>query len=195
MIVVAPGANGHLTLASARARGQVIADCEDAPCSVGYRSRPPWRPRPREPRSVGSHRDSQCLPRQHRGDPGLRDLADITDVVIVNKADGSDIGPRPYKASGGHPRRPRRELPDRPRRGPRYTQPPRSKRIDTTGAGVSFAGVLAAGLVDRATSVPFDEPARRARSRRWFPAPEIAHRHAEAIDDVLTPVLNAIRLS
>ncbi len=145
MIVVAPGANGHLTLnAAARA---VIADCEvllvqlEVPVATAVAAA-------REARSVGATVMVNASPVST--DPGLAELADVTDVVIVNEAEEP------------HWRWPTEHLVvTRGSRGATYRGPhgavdvpsPEVEAIDTTGAGDVFAGVLAsswAGGHDRA---------------------------------------------
>jgi ribokinase len=136
MIVVAPGANGHLTLSSAAARS-VIADCEvllvqlEVPIATAVAAA-------REARSVGATVIVNASPVS--ADPGLSDLADVTDVVIVNEAE------EPHWAwPTTH------FVVTRGARGATYRGPdgdvdvpsPAVEAIDTTGAGDVFAGVLA----------------------------------------------------
>ncbi|WP_445165993.1 ribokinase [Mycolicibacterium sp. Dal123E01] len=137
MIVVAPGANGHLTLSSAAARA-VIADCEvllvqlEVPVATALAAA-------REARSVGAVVIVNASPVST--DPALSDLADVTDVVIVNEAE---------EPHWGWPTR--HLVVTRGARGATYQGPdggltvpsPEVEATDTTGAGDVFAGVLAA---------------------------------------------------
>jgi ribokinase len=135
MIVVVPGANGHLTLSSA-ARA-VIAECEvllvqlEVPVATAVAAA-------REARSVGATVIVNASPVST--DPGLSELADVTDVVIVNESEEP------------HWLWPTRHLVvTRGSRGVTYRGPdgvvdlpsPEVEAIDTTGAGDVFAGVLA----------------------------------------------------
>ncbi|MCX2931043.1 ribokinase [Mycobacterium sp. CVI_P3] len=137
MIVVAPGANGHLTLASAGARA-VIAECEvllvqlEVPISTAVAAA-------REARSVGAIVIVNASPVS--ADPGLSELATVTDVVIVNESEEPHwTWPTPHRvvtrgARGATYRGPAGEL---------QMSSPDVEAIDTTGAGDVFAGVLAA---------------------------------------------------
>ncbi|QEN13589.1 ribokinase [Mycolicibacterium sp. ELW1] len=177
MIVVAPGANGHLTLnAAARA---VIADCEvllvqlEVPVATAVAAA-------REARSVGATVMVNASPVST--DPGLAELADVTDVVIVNEAEEP------------HWRWPTEHLVvTRGSRGATYRGPhgavdvpsPEVEAIDTTGAGDVFAGVLAAGW-----AAGHDRALRRACTAGALAtlvagAGDCAPR-SEAIDDALT---------
>lgn len=177
MIVVAPGANGHLTLnAAARA---VIADCEvllvqlEVPVATAVAAA-------REARSVGATVMVNASPVST--DPGLAELADVTDVVIVNEAEEP------------HWRWPTEHLVvTRGSRGATYRGPhgavdvpsPEVEAIDTTGAGDVFAGVLAsswAGGHDRALRRAC---AAGALATLIAGAGDCAPR-SEAIDDALT---------
>jgi ribokinase len=137
MIVVAPGANGHLTMSSA-ARA-VVADCEvllvqlEVPIATAVAAA-------REARSAGATVIVNASPVST--DPGLSELADVTDVVVVNEAEEP------------HWTWPTRHLVvTRGARGASYRGPdgdvevpsPEVEAVDTTGAGDVFAGVLAAG--------------------------------------------------
>ena len=179
MIVVAPGANGHLTLASALVRA-VIAECEvlllqlEVPIAtaVGGRARSPLG------RSDG---DRQRLPRQHRPRLCLT-WPTVTDVVIVNETE------EPHWAW------PTRHLVvTRGARGATYRGPdgtsrypaPEVEAIDTTGAGDVFAGVLAAEW-----SAGRERALRRACAAgalaTLVPGAGDCAPTAEAIEDVLT---------
>ncbi|SBS79455.1 Ribokinase [uncultured Mycobacterium sp.] len=178
MIVVAPGANGHLTLASAPARA-VIADCEvllvqlEVPIATAVAAA-------REARSVGATVIVNASPVST--DPGLRDLAAVTDVVIVNEAEDK------------HWAWPTRHLVvTRGARGAIYrgadgdieVPSPEVEAIDTTGAGDVFAGVLAADW-----SAGHERALRRACAAgalaTLVPGAGDCAPTAEAIDDVLT---------
>jgi ribokinase len=178
MIVVAPGANGHLTLASAPVRA-VIADCEvllvqlEVPIATAVAAA-------REARSVGATVIVNASPVST--DPGLRDLADVTDVVIVNEAEEQ------------HWAWPTRHLVvTRGARGAIYrgadgdveVPSPAVEAIDTTGAGDVFAGVLAAEW-----SAGHERALRRACAAgalaTLVPGAGDCAPTAEAVDDVLT---------
>lgn len=137
MIVVAPGANGHLTLTSAPARA-VIAECEvllvqlEIPVATAVAAA-------REARSVGATVIVNASPVST--EPSLSELAAVTDVVVVNESEEA------------HWRWPTTHLVvTRGARGATYRGPdgeievpsPEVEAIDTTGAGDVFAGVLAA---------------------------------------------------
>ncbi|BBY61946.1 ribokinase [Mycolicibacterium helvum] len=179
MIVVAPGANGHLTLTSAAARA-VIADCEvllvqlEVPIATAVAAA-------REARSVGATVIVNASPVS--ADPALSDLADVTDVVIVNEAEEPHwIWPTRhlvvtrgargaiYRATGGD-----LEIPS-----------PDVEAIDTTGAGDVFAGVLAANWL-----AGHERALRRACAAgalaTLVPGAGDCAPTAEAIDDVLSP--------
>jgi ribokinase len=178
MIVVAPGANGHLTLASAPARA-VIADCEvllvqlEVPIATAVAAA-------REARSVGATVIVNASPVST--DPGLSDLADVTDVVIVNETEEQHWDwPTTHLVV------------TRGARGAIYRGPdadvevpsPEVEAIDTTGAGDVFAGVLAAEW-----SAGHERALRRACAAgalaTLVPGAGDCAPTAEAIDDVLT---------
>jgi ribokinase len=177
-IVVAPGANGHLTLSSAAARA-VIADCEvllvqlEVPIATAVAAA-------REARSVGATVIVNASPVST--DPGLGDLADVTDVVIVNEAE------EPHWAWPT-----RHFVVTRGARGAGYRGPdgdvdvpsPEVEAIDTTGAGDVFAGVLAS-----AWAAGHERALRRACAAgalaTLVPGAGDCAPVAEAIDDVLT---------
>ena len=137
LIVVAPGANGHLTLSSAAARA-VIAACDvllvqlEIPIATAVAAA-------HEARSVGATVIVNASPVS--ADPQLSDLAEVTDVVVVNEAEEAHwTWPTTHfvvtrGARGAFYRGPDGEL-DVPA--------PEVEAIDTTGAGDVFAGVLAA---------------------------------------------------
>jgi ribokinase len=137
LIVVAPGANGHLTLSSAAARA-VIADCDvlllqlEIPIATAVAAA-------REARSAGATVIVNASPVST--DPVLSELAAVTDVLIVNEAEEAHWNwPTTHfvvtrGAHGASYRGP----------GDRFDIPsPEVEAIDTTGAGDVFAGVLAA---------------------------------------------------
>jgi ribokinase len=137
LIVVAPGANGHLTLSSAAARA-VIADCDvlllqlEIPIATAVGAA-------REARAAGATVIVNASPVST--DMRLADLADVTDAVVVNEAEEAHWNwPTTHLvvtrgARGASYRGP----------GDRFDVPaPEVEAIDTTGAGDVFAGVLAA---------------------------------------------------
>ncbi|GAY15456.1 PfkB family carbohydrate kinase [Mycobacterium sp. shizuoka-1] len=136
-IVVAAGANGHLSMASAAARA-AIADCEvllaqlEVPIATVVAAA-------REARAVGATVIVNASPVS--SDPGLSELAALTDVVILNETEEAHWDwPTTHVVvtRGAH--------------GASYRGPhgavdvpsPAVEAIDTTGAGDVFAGVLAA---------------------------------------------------
>lgn len=139
LIVVAPGANGRLTLDSAALRGLVV-DCDvlllqlEIPVTTATAAA-------REAHSAGATVIVNASP--SGGDPGqLAELAEATDVVVVNEAEAVQwVWPVPHRVitRGGH--------------GASYAgggkeltvAPPAVNVVDTSGAGDVFAGVLAAG--------------------------------------------------
>jgi ribokinase len=139
MIVVAPGANAHLTLDSAPLR-QLVAECDvlllqlEIPLEAAVAAA-------RQARSVGALVMVNASPAgadSHR----LADLAEVADVVIVNEAEGREWQwPVPHLVT------------TRGARGATYRHDgdeseipaPAVEALDTTGAGDVFAGVLAAG--------------------------------------------------
>jgi ribokinase len=178
MIVVAPGANGHLTLSSAAARA-VIARCEvllvqlEVPIATAVAAA-------REARSVGATVILNASPVST--DPLLRELAAVTDVVIVNDAE------EPYwhwptthfvvtrGAQGASYRGPGGDL---------EVPSPDVEAVDTTGAGDVFAGVLAAEW-----TTGHDRALRRACAAgalaTLVPGAGDCAPVAEAIEDALT---------
>jgi ribokinase len=139
LIVVAPGANGRLTLEDAALRG-LVAHCNvlllqlEIPVTTATAAA-------REARSAGATVIVNASP--SGGDPGeLAELAEATDVVVVNEAEAAQwVWPVPHRVitRGG--------------RGASYAgggeeltvAPPTVEVVDTSGAGDVFAGVLAAG--------------------------------------------------
>jgi ribokinase len=138
MIVVAPGANGHLTVDSAALR-ELVADCDvlllqlEIPVATATAAA-------REARSAGAVVIVNASP--SGGDPGeLAKLAELTDVTVTNEGEAAQWawpvahrvitrGARGASYSGG---------------GEEFTvAPPTVEAVDTSGAGDVFAGVLAA---------------------------------------------------
>lgn len=177
LIVVAPGANGHLTLSSpARA---AIADCDvllvqlEIPVATALAAA-------REARAIGATVIVNASPVSE--DPALADLAALTDVVVVN-----DIEEQHWTWPTTH------VVVTRGARGASYrgtdgsfdVPTPEVEAVDTTGAGDVFAGVLAADW-----SAGIERALRRACAAGALAtlvagAGDCAPR-AEAIDDALT---------
>ncbi|MGA8547861.1 MAG: PfkB family carbohydrate kinase [Mycobacterium sp.] len=139
LIVVAPGANGRLTLDSAALCG-LVADCDvlllqlEIPVTTATAAA-------REAHSAGATVIVNASP--SGGDPGeLAELAEVTDVVVVNEAEAAQwVWPVAHRvitrggsgasyAGGGE------EL---------NVASPALEVVDTSGAGDVFAGVLSAG--------------------------------------------------
>jgi ribokinase len=139
-IVVAPGANGQLTMDTA-ARA-VVADCEvlllqlEIPVDTAVAAA-------REARAAGATVMVNASPATDA--PALAELADVADVVVVNQAE-AELWRWPVEhlvvtcgADGAAYRGPAAQ----------FTVPaPAVEAVDTTGAGDVFAGVLAAGWLD-----------------------------------------------
>jgi ribokinase len=139
LIVVAPGANGHLTPDSPALR-RLVADCDvlllqlEIPVTTATAAA-------REAHSAGATVIVNASP--SGADPAeLAELAEATDVVVVNEAEAAQwVWPVPHRVI------------TRGARGASYagsgTQltvvPPVVEVVDTSGAGDVFAGVLAAG--------------------------------------------------
>jgi len=137
-IVVAPGANGQLTLGTSAVR-EVVADCDvlltqlEIPVTTAVDAA-------REARSAGAVVVANVSPGgQDRG--SLAELAAVADVVIANETEASEW-----------PWRPAHFVTTLGARGARYVgtdgefgvPAPTVAAVDTTGAGDVFAGVLAA---------------------------------------------------
>ncbi len=152
-IVVAPGANGHLTMAQAAVRA-VVADCDvlltqlEIPVATAVAAA-------REARSAGAVVMVNASPAGQ--DPSaLAELAALAEVVIANESE-----------AGEWPRQPSHFVVTLGARGARYIGPdgefavpaPAVKAVDTTGAGDVFAGVLAANW----PSDPGTNPALKAQ--------------------------------
>ena len=137
-IVVAPGANGRLTLAAAAAR-EVIADCDvlltqlEIPLTTAVAAA-------RQARSVGAVVMVNASP-AGQDQSSLAELAAVADVVIANEAEADEW-----------PWLPNHLVITLGARGARYVgvdgefqiPAPAIVAVDTTGAGDVFAGVLAA---------------------------------------------------
>ncbi|CAN5725936.1 ribokinase [soil metagenome] len=139
MIIVAPGANAHLTMDSARLR-QIVAGCDvlllqlEIPLGTAIAAA-------RQARAAGAVVMVNASPAG--ADPGgLADLAEVADVVIVNEAEGRLWQwPVPHLVTTRGARG-ATHLYD----GDEFEVPaPAVEALDTTGAGDVFAGVLAAG--------------------------------------------------
>lgn len=136
LIVVSPGANGHLTLASAAARA-AIDDCEvvllqlEIPVATALAAA-------RQAREAGA---TVMLNASPAGAGDLGGLSAEVDVVVVNESEEAQ-----WRWPAAH------LVVTRGARGARYrgaegafdVTAPRVEAIDTTGAGDVFAGVLAA---------------------------------------------------
>ncbi len=137
-IVVAPGANGRLTLAAAAARA-VVADCDvlltqlEIPLATATAAA-------REARSTGAVVIVNASP-AGQNHSALAELAAVADVVIANEAEADE-----WEWQSTH------LVVTRGARGARYVgtdgefevAAPAVAAVDTTGAGDVFAGVLAA---------------------------------------------------
>ena len=174
-IVVAPGANGQLTLAEAAVRS-IIADCDvlltqlEIPVPTAVAAA-------REARSAGAVVMVNASPAGQDQSP-LAELAAVADVVIANEPEADEW-----------PWQPTHFVVTLGARGARYigaddefwVPAPAVGAVDTTGAGDVFAGVLAANWPrnpgSRAERLPrCSVPAPRARWRHWCPVPATAHR-------------------
>ncbi len=155
-IVVAPGANGRLTLAGAAAR-TVIADCDVLLTQLEIPARTALAAA-QHARSAGAVVIVNASPGgQDQG--RLAELAAAADVVIANEAEANEW-----------PWRPTHFVITLGARGARYVgadgqfevPAPAVAAVDTTGAGDVFAGVLAAHWPPN----PGASPAARAQRRR-----------------------------
>ncbi len=159
-IVVAPAANGQLTLAAAGARA-IVADCDvlltqlEIPVTTAVAAA-------REARSAGALVLVNASPAGQ--DPGaLAELAGLADVVIANESEADEW-----------PWQPEHFVVTLGARGARYTgadgefavPAPAVAAVDTTGAGDVFAGVLAANWpADPGTDSAMQAQRRRALRR------------------------------
>ncbi|MEO8814274.1 MAG: PfkB family carbohydrate kinase [Mycobacterium sp.] len=172
-IVVAPGANGALTPASAEA-GTIATDCEvlllqlEIPIATAVAAA-------RAAQAAGAIVIVNASP----GGADLSELAELTDVVVVNETESRHwVWPVEHRVV------------TRGARGARYlgadgavdVPAPSVQAIDTSGAGEVFAGVLAAGWTGRR-----DEALRRACAAgalaTLVPGPGDCAPSAEAITD------------
>lgn len=167
-IVVAPGANGQLTLGGAGAR-EVIADCDvlltqlEIPASTALAAA-------REARSAGAAVIVNASP-AGRLDAGLAELAAAADVVIANEAEAERW-----------PWQPTHLVVTLGARGARYrgadgdfAVPAQAvKAVDTAGAGDVFAGVLAAGWPRDPSASPAVRAERLTALRRACAAGALA---------------------
>jgi ribokinase len=142
LIVVAPGANGHLTMDSAVLRG-LVADCDvlllqlEIPVTTATAAA-------REAHSAGATVIVNASP--SGGDLAeLAELAELTDVLVVNEAEAAHwVWPVPHRVITRGPRGASYAA-----EGEEFTVvPPAVEVVDTAGAGDVFAGVLAAGWAD-----------------------------------------------
>lgn len=139
VIVVAPGANGHLSLSSPRLR-DLVAGCEvllmqlEIPTDTALAAA-------RVARDAGATVLLNASP--VGADPAaLAQLAEVTDVVIVNESEARHwVWPVPHLVTtlGA------RGAVHRSGGGETRVSAPAVEAVDTTGAGDVFAGVLAAG--------------------------------------------------
>lgn len=139
VIVVAPGANAHLSLSSARLR-DIIAASEvvllqlEIPVQTALAAA-------RIARAAGAAVLLNASPAG--ADPAaLAQLAEVTDVVIVNETEAAQWDwPVPHLVTTRGPRGATHRSSD----GETDVPAPAVEPVDTTGAGDVFAGVLAAG--------------------------------------------------
>jgi ribokinase len=180
IIVVAPGANRHLTLESARLRA-LVADCDvlllqlEIPITTAAAAA-------REARSAGATVIVNASP--SGGDlTELAELAKATDVLVVNEAEADHwVWPVPHRVI------------TRGARGATCTScdeefaaaAPSVEAVDTTGAGDVFAGVLAASW-----ATGRDHALRRACAAgalaTLVPGAGDCAPYAEAIDEATVP--------
>ena len=180
LIVVAPGANGRLTLDSDALRG-LVADCDvlllqlEIPVATATAAA-------REAHSAGATVIVNASP--SGGDPDeLPELAKLTDVVVVNETEAAQwVWPVPHRVI------------TRGARGASYAgggeeflvAAPAVAVVDTSGAGDVFAGVLAAGWADG-----HDHALRRACAAgalaTLVPGAGDCAPYAEAIDKATLP--------
>jgi ribokinase len=180
IIVVAPGANGQLTLDSASLRS-LVADCDvlllqlEIPVATATAAA-------REAHSAGVTVILNASP--SGGDEAeLARVAEVTDVLVVNETEAAHwVWPVPHRVI------------TRGARGATYTgdgaeftvAAPTVEALDTSGAGDVFAGVLAAGwATDR------DHALRRACAAgalaTLVPGAGDCAPYAEAIDKATLP--------
>jgi ribokinase len=180
IIVVAQGANGHLSLDSAALR-ELVTDCEvlllqlEIPVTTAAVAA-------REARSAGATVIVNASP--PGGDPNeLANLAELTDVVVTNEGEATQwVWPVPHRVI------------TRGARGASYTgdgeeftvAPPALEAVDTSGAGDVFTGVLAANW-----STGREHALRRACTAgalaTLVPGAGDCAPYAEAIDEATLP--------
>jgi ribokinase len=139
VIVVAPGANGHLNLNSSRLR-DLITSCEALLMQLEI----PTGTALAAARLASASGATVLLNASPAGaDPAvLAQLAEVTDVVIVNEAEAQDwMWPVPHLITTLGARGAAHRTTD----GMAHVPAPAVEAVDTTGAGDVFAGVLAAG--------------------------------------------------
>jgi ribokinase len=167
-IVVAPGANGRLTLAATGSR-EVIADCDvlltqlEIPVSTALAAA-------HEARSAGAAVIVNASPAGH-DQTRLAELAAVADVVLANEAEAHEW-----------PWRPTHLVVTLGARGARYVgtdgefavPAPAVRAVDTTGAGDVFAGVLAANWPRDPGADPAFRALRLAALRRACAAGALA---------------------
>jgi ribokinase len=167
-IVVAPGANGRLTLTEAAVRA-VVADCDvlltqlEIPVAAAVAAA-------REARSAGAVVMVNAAPAGQ--DPSaLAELAALADVVIANE---SEAGEWPWRST--------HFVVTLGARGARYAgadgefavPAPAVAAVDTTGAGDVFAGVLAANWPGDLGTYPASQAQRLRALRRACAAGALA---------------------
>ncbi|WP_370069644.1 ribokinase [Mycobacterium sp. MAA66] len=141
MIVVAPGANGHLTLDSPVTR-HLVADCDvlllqlEIPLSTAEAAA-------RHAKAAGAVVMLNVSPTPADPD-ALAELAAVVDVAIVNETEAA--GWR-WPATDLVITRGSRGATHRTAHGDTDVAAPEVEAVDTTGAGDVFAGALAAGWV------------------------------------------------
>jgi ribokinase len=179
-IVVAPGANGRLTLEDAALRG-LVADCDVLLLQLEIPV-PTATAAAREAHSAGATVIVNASP-SGADAAELADLAELTDVVVVNETEAAHwVWPVPHRVI------------TRGARGATYAgdseeftvTPPAVDVVDTSGAGDVFAGVLAAGWANG-----HDHALRRACAAgalaTLVPGAGDCAPYAEAIDDATLP--------
>lgn len=139
LIVVAPGANAHLTLASAAARA-VIDDCDvllsqlEIPVSTALAAA-------RQARRAGAVVMLNASPAPAASSGELAELAEEVDLVLVNQHEESQWR---WQTTHLVITRGGQGATYRGAQGDFDVTAPRVEPVDTTGAGDVFAGVLAA---------------------------------------------------
>ncbi len=178
LIVVAPGANAHLTPDCPALRGLVDYDVLllqlEIPVTTAIAAA-------REAHSAGATVIVNASP--SGGDPGeLAELAEVTDVVVVNEAEAAQwVWPVAHRvitrgSSGASYIGGGEEL---------IVSSPVVEAVDTSGAGDVFAGVLAAGWTNGR-----DQALRRACAAgalaTLVPGAGDCAPHADAIDEAVS---------